>query len=424
MQKTISFYTLGCRLNQAETAVLEHIFIKAGYNVVRFGRPSDVVVINTCTVTERGDRDTRRVLNRIQRTNTNAQIALVGCQAQTQKDKLRLLPGVRWVVGNDLKMELPQLIASGSPPGVYVPPIRRAPFTLPVSGIDTHHTRANLKIQDGCDFFCAYCEIPYARGRARSRRYHDLLRAARELANAGHREIVLTGINIGMYQDNGKNIVDVVEDLSAIGSLDRIRISSIEVTTLPDGLIDLFKRSKKLCRFLHIPLQSGSEAVLQAMDRKHTLADFDRFVRQISRQVPQICLGTDVLVGFPGETEDYFKQTLDYLETSPLSYFHVFSYSDRTHNKSRRYPDKVPQDTIRRRSEILRRLSARKRHDYLQTFIGKTEPVLFEQKKHGRWSGVTDTYIRVRVESDRDLTNRLLPVTLTGTGNQNMIGTL
>ncbi|MBN1996226.1 tRNA (N(6)-L-threonylcarbamoyladenosine(37)-C(2))-methylthiotransferase MtaB [candidate division KSB1 bacterium] len=424
MHKTVSFYTLGCRLNQAETAILEQIFSNEGFRVVQFGQPSDIVVINTCTVTERGDRDTRRIINRIHRTNNNAHIALVGCQAQTQKDLLLQLPGVYWVVGNEVKMTLPELIKSGKKSGVFTPRIRRVPFTLPVSGINANRTRANLKIQDGCDFFCAYCEIPYARGRARSRRHEDLLKAAQELADGGHRELVLTGINIGMYQDSGKYLLDVVRDLSQIEKLERIRISSIEITTLPDGLAEFFENTPKLCRFLHIPLQSGCDQILQAMNRKHSTADFDRFVKNIKNQIPRICLGTDVLVGFPGETDDFFQQTLDFLANCCVSYFHVFSYSDRPHSKSRRLADKVSEQKIRRRSEILRKLSAHKRDQYLQEFIGKTEKVLFEQKKNGFWDGLTDTYIRVKVKSNINLRNQLLPVKLTEIDNQSMIGTL
>ncbi|MBL8014048.1 MAG: tRNA (N(6)-L-threonylcarbamoyladenosine(37)-C(2))-methylthiotransferase MtaB, partial [Candidatus Omnitrophica bacterium] len=231
MSQSIAFHTLGCRLNQSETASLENSFEGRGYTVVSHNQESDIAVINTCTVTENGDADTRRLVNRIVRKNPRVRIALVGCQAQVQKEKLTQLPNVRWVVGNQRKMDLADVLAEMPHPAtaqVVAPTIERKPFVIPIAGVDRSHTRANLKIQDGCDFFCSFCEIPYARGRARSRVFDDILTEGNALAEAGHQEIILTGINIGTYQYQDKNLMDVIRSLEQIEKIKRIRISSIE----------------------------------------------------------------------------------------------------------------------------------------------------------------------------------------------------
>ena len=424
--KRVSFYTLGCRLNQAETAILQRSFERAGYQVVDFRDPSDVVVINTCTVTENGDADTRKAVNRAGRINPEARIALVGCQAQVQRERLLQMPRVHWVVGNARKMDLPQILQSAPAgrPLVLTPPISSEPFTIAVAGIDRQHTRANLKIQDGCNFFCAFCEIPFARGRARSRDFDDLSREAEELVRAGHKEIVLTGINLGTYRFRGKTIMDVIDRLLQIGGLLRLRISSIEPTTIPETLLERMAGNKKLCRYLHVPVQSGSNRILRAMNRKHSAEEFGEFLERAQKTVPGICLGTDVIVGFPGETAADFEETYARLKDWPLAYFHVFSYSDREHARSSRLHGKVPREEIERRSRKLRELSARKRRTYLESMLGREMWVLFEQKKNGYWTGLTDTYIRVKAASDRNLANRFVPVRLEKVDGQTVMGRL
>ncbi len=427
MNPRVAFYTFGCRLNQAETAILEQQFEKKGYQVVDFREAADLVVVNTCTVTENGDADTRRLVNKINRLNPRARIALVGCQAQVQREKLLALPNVHWVVGNEEKMELTRILQEhreDEKPQVITPAIRRRSFTIPVAGIDRKHTRANLKIQDGCDFFCAFCIIPYARGRARSREFEDILQEARQLVAAGHRELVITGINVGTYRYQGKTVFDVVAALEELEGLKRIRISSIEPTTIPLDFLKKMRRGSRLCRYLHIPLQSGSNEILQRMNRRYTREEFAEFLWQVHREVPNICLGTDVIVGFPGETEAHFEETYAFLRQLPLAYFHVFSYSERPWAKSRKLPGKVPREEIERRSKRLRELSARKRRIYLEQQIGRVEMVLFEQEKKGYWSGLTDTYVRVKVQSAEDLKNRLRAVRLDEIDGQTMIGHL
>ncbi len=420
----ISFYTLGCRLNQSETASIRNSFEAGGYTVVDFDKPSDIAVINTCTVTEGGDADTRRLVHRVNRLNPKARIALVGCQAQVQKERLAALPNVRWIVGNQKKMDLVDVFRRYPDPvqaEVITPTIEREPFTIAVSSADDRHTRANIKIQDGCDFFCSFCEIPYARGRARSRIFDDIIKEARVLAQAGRREIVLTGINIGTYGYEGKKLMDVIARLEGIAGIDRIRISSIEPTTIP---LEMFGRmgQGKLCRYLHIPLQSGHDDVLSVMKRKYTTGEFSHFIRRAYAQVPQICIGTDVIVGFPGETDAHFEATETFLRQEPVHYFHVFSYSQRQMAKSKDMGEVVAPQTINKRSQILRDLSQRKRRMFYGSLVGTTQAVLFEEQKGGFWTGLTDNYARVKVKADIDLHNQLVPVRLEKMDGQGIQG--
>ena len=424
---TISFNTLGCRLNQSETAVIQRTFESGGYKIVDFNQPADVVVINTCTVTEHGDADTRHLVNKINRINPRARIALIGCQAQIQKEKLLNLSNVHWVVGNAKKMDLVSILndsAFAQGPQVIAPTIPRTSFTLPIAGVDRDHTRANLKIQDGCDFFCSFCEIPYARGRARSREFEDILREAKALVTAGHKELVLTGINLGTYQYEEKKILNVIDALAQIKGLMRLRISSIEPTTIPFELFERMAPGSKLCRYLHIPIQSGHDEILHLMKRKYTVKKFRNFIEKVYNLVPEIGLGTDVIVGFPGETPAHFEQTYQLLRDLPLAYFHVFSYSQRQFAQSQNLSNPLKTETIQTRSKMLRDLSVRKRQLFIQNLIGSVQKVLFEEKKDGTWTGLTDHYVRVKVASENDLHNQIRDVSLDRLDGQMCMGKL
>ncbi len=408
MEKTVYFYTQGCRLNQSETASLENSFIQLGFSAVDCASMAHIAVINTCTVTENGDADTRKLVNKLTKLRENIQIALIGCQSQVHQAMLLELPNVKWVIGNDEKMNchhiidqtltLPQQVLKTAK-------IKRQPFTIETSSIDSHHTRANIKIQDGCDFYCAFCVIPFARGPARSRVFEDIIRECIDLGAAGHQEIVITGINVGTYDYQGKTVLDVIEAICAIDSIKRVRISSIEPTTIPKELIELMNTNSKLCRYLHIPIQSGSDAMLSAMARKYSIDQFRQFVQWAYETVPDICIGTDVIVGFPGETDAHFDETVLNLLTMPIHYFHVFSYSERKFARSTKKDNKVSADIIAKRSKILRGISDKKRRDYYNQFKGKQVNVLFESQKKQVWTGLTDNYIKVYHESADNLKN-------------------
>jgi threonylcarbamoyladenosine tRNA methylthiotransferase MtaB len=404
-------------LNQAETAAITRSFESRDFDIVAADTDADIVVVNTCTVTENGDADTRRLVNRINRCNPDARIALIGCQAQVQAATLRQMPNVSWVVGNARKMVLADIVESAAvtdQPFVDVREIPAENFTSPTAAVDYRHTRANLKIQDGCDFYCFFCVIPYTRGHARSRQFDDLLREAAALVDAGHREIVLTGVNIGTYEDGSKAFLDVVDALIAQPGLDRLRISSIEPTTIPTELFERMAAGTALCRYLHIPLQSGSDDVLYRMNRRYSVSQYREFVELAYQRVPDLCLGTDVIVGYPGESDAHFDETVELLRHLPLTYFHVFSYSERERAKSQIFDNQVERTTIAARSRVLRELSNRKRQVFFERFSGREVRVLFEQEKRQRWTGLTDNYIRVSVASEQDLTNQLLPVRLEG----------
>jgi threonylcarbamoyladenosine tRNA methylthiotransferase MtaB len=424
---SVSFYTFGCRLNQSETAVIQRTFEAKGFHVVDVSQPADVVVVNTCTVTANGDADTRRLVNRIKRTNPRARIALIGCQAQIQKAKLADLPNVLWVIGNARKMDVLEILTEddgSGQPRVVTPAIPREDFTVPIAGIDHRHTRANIKIQDGCDFFCSFCEIPYARGRARSRKFDDIMLEAQALAAAGHKELVITGINVGTYKNSGKTLMDVVGGLEQIDGLERVRISSIEPTTVPDGLTQKMAHSTKLCRHLHIPLQSSNTYILMRMQRKYSPNEFLEYIQKAKATVPGICIGTDIIVGFPGETEEQFRDTMQALKEWPLDYAHVFSYSRRHMARSQKFSQELSAPTITRRSQILRAISLRKREQFMNSQIGSIQKVLFEQCQQGHWTGLTDNYCRVKVRSEMKLHNRYLEVKITRADRPALIGTL
>jgi threonylcarbamoyladenosine tRNA methylthiotransferase MtaB len=423
MKGSISFHTLGCRLNQSETASLQNSFEASGYQVVDFEQDSDIVVINTCTVTEGGDADTRRLVHKVNRRNPGARIALVGCQAQIQKSQLAVLPQVRWIVGNQRKMDLVSVFNEFPYPAtaeVIAPTIERQPFVMPVPAVARDHTRANVKIQDGCDFFCSFCEIPYARGRARSRIFEDVLIEARALVAAGHKEIILTGINIGTYAYETKGLLQLIGALEQLDGLARIRISSIEPTTIPGELFERMGHGK-LCRYLHIPLQSGHNEILGLMKRKYTVEDFRRFIDDAFKRVQGLCIGTDVIVGFPGETDEHFQATADFLMDSPIHYFHIFSYSPR-HVAQSRSLDGLPSQVISARSEVLRELGLRKRRLFHESQMGTEQILLLEECRSDRFSGLTDNYIRVQIPPGSENRKDLVRVRLTEAAAAHMLG--
>lgn len=397
---SVSFLTQGCRLNQAESATLARSFEEKKFIVLAANEAADIVIINTCTVTENGDKDAKRLVNKAVSLNPEVKIALVGCMAQIRQAELLTWPNVQWVVGNAQKMQLAKIIAEDNQesPLLISPKMKAEAFTEPLQGIDKLHTRANIKIQDGCNFYCSFCVIPFARGPARSRLFSDILAEAKELVASGHKELVLTGINLGTYAESNKYLSDVIDQLENLSGLERIRISSIEPTTIQDTLIDqMASKSSKLCAYLHLPIQSGCDETLLAMRRKYSLDEYTSFVEKVSSKVGKLCLGTDVIVGFPGETEKHFQKTYETLANLPFAYFHVFSYSERQNTRSRKLEGKVANSEIARRSKALRELSYRKQSHYAQSFVGKKVKVLVESKKNKGWTGLTEHYLRVNL---------------------------
>jgi threonylcarbamoyladenosine tRNA methylthiotransferase MtaB len=389
--KTIKFYTLGCKVNQYDTQSIRERFIKAGFKEIFNGHKADFYLINTCTVTHKADKDSRYYIHKARKLNPRARIIVTGCMAQrTQAGALRL-EGADYIIS---KRFFPDGIRGFS-----------------------GHTRAFLKVQDGCDNFCSYCIVPLVRGSSRSRAFLQVIREAKALVKNGFKEIVLTGICLGAYGKDlkpGRNLVDIIEELEKIDGLLRIRLSSIEAGDVTDELINKMNASKKLCRHLHIPMQSGDDGILKKMNRKYTKADYIKLIKKLKDRIPGIAITTDVLVGFPGESEENFQNTLNLIkEISPLK-VHIFPYSKREGTSAAcNFDNPVAQAIVKNRVLELQSLAEACAGQYKKKFLHKKMPVLIESRlmeSPEYWQGLTDNYIKVLVKSNQDLTNQVVAV--------------
>ncbi len=412
--KTAAIHTLGCRLNQAETRLIEDQLRLAGYSLVAAEKQADVAIVHTCVVTKEAEAKSRKMIRRLVRDNPGAKVVVIGCYAQTNADAIAAMDGVVMVLGNDAKMDLPRYLAALEDNVTTVVRDRpsRDAFTVPfvVDGPPITR-RTNLKIQDGCDAMCSYCYVPFARGRSRSRCFEDTLAEAATLVQRGARELILTGVNIGTYQDNDRGLLQLVDGMNGLCPTPRIRISSIERNTVPEALLmRMADPEHALVPHLHIPLQSGSEDILRAMGRPYAPVEYLTFLQRAAEAVPGIGLGADVMVGFPGETDDDFAATCDLIEASPLRYLHVFQYSERTQVAAARLPDKVTPQVMHARSKTLRALGRKKHSAFQQQWLGSTLEVLFESRRDNLWIGHTGNYLEVAAPSDALLENVLARV--------------
>ena len=426
--KRATVHTLGCRLNQSESAILEEKLREDGYTLVPFGTPADLAIVNTCTVTNEADTKSRKLVRQFIRKNPHAYVAVIGCYAQMGAKTLAGIDGIDLIIGNQEKLNVLDYVKAGKNQNALVirDRIDRDDFSIDFGGEDSPLTRrANLKVQDGCDFMCSFCVIPFARGRARAREWDNLLSEARSLVERGAKELILTGVNIGTYDLENRNILHIVDALNTIDGLHRIRISSIEPTTIPQALFDRMNDpDHALLPYLHIPLQAGANHILTAMRRKYTREEFLDFIFQAHEAVPGIGIGTDILVGFPGETDQDFEETCNALWKSPLFYAHVFKYSERAGTASVRMADKVPGQVINERGARLRKISADKTQLFFEHQLGDVHEVLFEQAQDGYWTGYTGNYTRVAAKSDADLTNEVRPVKLEAVRGDLILGIL
>ncbi|MEM9026673.1 MAG: tRNA (N(6)-L-threonylcarbamoyladenosine(37)-C(2))-methylthiotransferase MtaB [Verrucomicrobiota bacterium] len=416
-RKRASLHTLGCRLNQYETKLIRDKLELAGYDIVPFDQESDLGIINTCTVTNFADSKSRAEIRKFIRRNPEARTVVVGCYSQMGYKEIARIPGVDVIIGNQDKLNVLNYLPEekAETPIIVRDRINRDDFTISHVGDLPFTQRANLKVQDGCDFACSFCIIPQARGRARSRDFRNVINEAQALVERGAGELVITGVNIGTFNNSGVKILGLVDALNDIQGLNRIRISSIEPTTIPTELFDRMRDPEHaLLPFLHIPLQSGSESVLQHMKRRYHLDEYVEFIHLANDSVPDICIGTDILVGYPTESLENFQETCNTFLKNPFTYCHVFTFSERAGTRAARIPaeSQVPMEERHRRSAHLRRLSAKRRHDYAQRYVGKAMRVLFENPREGIWPGYTDNYIRVVAQDYRDLTNKTALVTI------------
>jgi len=425
---TVAFYTLGCKVNFYDTEAIWQLFKNAGYEQVDFdGEPADVYLINTCTVTNTGDKKSRQIIRRAIRRNPDAVIVVTGCYAQTSPAEVAAIPGVDLVIGNQDRSKLLDYIAEIQRTRKPVNAVRNIMKTREFEDLDvpafTDRTRAFLKIQEGCNNFCTFCIIPWARGLSRSRDPKSVIAQARKLAAAGYKEIVLTGIHTGGYGDDLENydLADLLVDLDKVEGLERIRISSIEASQISEKMIDVLNRSRKMCRHLHIPLQAGDDTVLKRMRRKYTTEEYARKIEELHKAMPGVAITTDVIAGFPGETDEMFENGYRFMEQMRFAEMHVFPYSKRTGTPAARMEDQVDEETKHERVHRLIELSERMQLAYAQPFVGRVLEVIPERETKGgsgeSWlTGYSDNYLQITFRGDPSLIRSVVPVRLTEAG--------
>ena len=425
--KRIAFHTMGCKLNLSETGTISREFIQHGFQKVNYKEKADIYVLNTCSVTENANKEARKLIRQAKRRNPDSSIAIIGCYAQLKPNEISEIKGVDLVLGAKEKFNLLSHLEKldiKDKTKIVESDIREINSFKP-SYSSAERTRSFLKIQDGCNYTCSFCTIPLARGKSRSDSIKNTIETAKKITNRGAREIVLTGVNIGDF-GNGttETFYDLIQQLDTINELDRIRISSIEPNLLSTQIIDFCATSKKIMPHFHIPLQSGSNKILQSMRRRYNRELYEEKIIKIKNLIPDACIGVDVIVGFPGETDSEFFKTYDYLNELDISYLHVFSYSERENTEAIKIKDVVNFEERSERSKMLHILSNKKTHLFNDKFLNSNRPVLFESIKNGKVTGHTDNYIQVQVDGDSKLINKILPVNLELNRGSNIFGTL
>jgi MiaB-like protein len=422
-KKKVAFYTLGCKLNFAETSTIARSFEEDGYTRVDFEDSADIYVINTCSVTENADKQFKQIVRKALKTNPKAFLAAVGCYAQLKPEELASVDGVDLVLGAKEKFNITQYIddlTKNNEGIVHSCEIAETDFYVGSYSIGDR-TRAFLKVQDGCDYKCTYCTIPMARGISRSDTIENILANAKKISDKGIKEIVLTGVNIGDYgkgefgnKKHEHTFLELVQALDKVEGIERLRISSIEPNLIKDETIDFIAQSKAFVPHFHIPLQSGSNDILKKMKRRYLRELYVSRVAKIREVMPDACIGVDVIVGFPGETDEHFLETYHFLNELDISYLHVFTYSERDNTEAVLMDGVVPDAVRAKRSKMLRGLSAKKRNAFYESQLGKEKTVLFESdNKQGYIHGFTENYIKVKAPWDPALVNTLYKVRLT-----------
>jgi len=413
--KKVAFYTLGCKLNYSESSSIGRMFEEKGYSKVEFSETPDIFIINTCSVTENADKKCRKIVREAQKINADGYVAIIGCYAQLKPKEISEIPGVDAVLGAAEKFRLVELIDTfektpvGQPAQILASHIDDA-VDYHTSYSLSDRTRTFLKVQDGCDYPCAYCTIPLARGKSRSDSIENIVKAAHEIAAKDVKEIVLTGVNIGDFGiQNGQrkeSFLDLIKELDEVEGISRFRISSIEPNLLTDEVIEFVAQSKRFVPHFHIPLQSGSNQILGLMRRRYKRELYIERVAKIKALMPDCCIGVDVIVGHPGETNDLFLETYQFLNELDISYLHVFTYSERENTLAVTIKPVVAKSDRAERSKMLHILSEKKKRHFYQTQIGKTGTVLFEDEiQNGQMLGFTENYVRVAVKYDPLLVN-------------------
>ena len=413
----VAFKTLGCKLNYSETSSISREFVKKGYEKVSFDDASDIYVINTCSVTQNADKEFKYLVNKVKRKNPNSSVIAIGCYAQLKPKKISEISGVDLVLGADKKFDILNYLnlEDQDNNNIHSCEINSVDFFKSSYSLGDR-TRSFLKVQDGCDYKCTYCTIPQARGKSRSGTVAEILDNVKHLVASGVKEIVLTGVNIGDYgifntktKKRETNFYELISNIDLIPDLNRVRISSIEPNLLSDEIIQFVHNSNSFVKHFHIPLQSGSDKILKLMKRRYLKDLYISRINKIKELMPDCCIGVDVIVGFPGETEEDFNETYEFLKALNISYLHVFSYSERDNTESLKINHKIPKKNRAIRSQILRKLSNVKKMNFYKSNINQIRPVLFESKNYdGYIYGYTDNYIRVKTLWSKNLVDNVV----------------
>ncbi|HSH36019.1 tRNA (N(6)-L-threonylcarbamoyladenosine(37)-C(2))-methylthiotransferase MtaB [Schnuerera sp.] len=426
--KKVAFYTLGCKVNQYETEAMEELFEKRGYKIVDHNEEADIYVINTCTVTNLGDRKSRQFMRRAKKKNKESIIVAVGCYSQVAPKEVEEIEGVDIVIGTTDRNRIVDLCEEAKNNNKkinIVKEIRHHKEFEKLNIVDLKHkTRAYIKIQEGCNQFCSYCIIPYARGPIRSRALEDIVYESKRLARVGFKEIILTGIHVTSYGKdlNDLTLIDVIEEISKIKGIERIRLSSIEPTFIDEEFMQRAVRTKKLCDHFHLSLQSGSDTVLKRMNRKYTTDEYKNIVNLIREYMPNAGITTDIIVGFPGETNKEFNQTYNFVKDIHFSRIHVFKYSPRKGTPASKFKNQIHGNIKHNRSEKLINLGEELIISFNEQNMYKTLQVLFEEGNNGYMEGYTTNYIRVKAEAGDEVKGKILPVKIMDKENDILIG--
>ncbi len=420
-------------MNRSESDSIGELLHKQGYDLVNSDSSADLTIINSCSVTRQAAAKTRAEVTAARKSSPDGKVAVVGCYAQELGDELLNQDGVDLVLGNINKYSISEYFEELEI-GKKLSQVKNinqmdwskdgcSTFLNDSTIPDSSRTRANLKIQEGCDYYCSYCIIPYLRGSSRSRKFDSCIQEAQGLEETGYKEIVLTGINIGTYQDKGRNLVDLIQSLLAKTNLDRIRISSIEPDLVSDELIQLMKNEKRLCRHLHIPLQHGSDKILKKMNRRYIVEEYRNLVDKIADSIPEICLGTDIMTGFPGEGDREFEEMYKNLKAMPVVHYHVFRYSPREGTRAYDFPDQVHSRTAKQRAKLLRKLGASKKESFVAEYEGQNVEVLAEQfNKNNILTGYTENFIRVKFKGKQEDVNRIKTIAIKERNGEQLAG--
>ncbi|MBK7669364.1 MAG: tRNA (N(6)-L-threonylcarbamoyladenosine(37)-C(2))-methylthiotransferase MtaB [Sphingobacteriaceae bacterium] len=423
--KTVAFHTLGCKLNFSETSTIARLMVEKGFNKVNFSEPADVYVINTCSVTENADKECKQIVKSALNNNPEAFVAIVGCYAQLKPEQIAKIEGVDVVLGATEKFKLLNYInfSKNDNTQIQACEIGDADFFVDAYSVGDR-TRSFLKVQDGCDYSCTFCTIPLARGKSRSDIIENVVTNANKIAASGVKEIVLTGVNIGDFgygrdidgdvkKRKEYNFLDLVKELDKVENVERFRISSIEPNLLKDEIIEFVAKSNRFMPHFHIPLQSGNNDLLKRMKRRYLRELYSDRVSKIKNEMPDCCIGVDVIVGFPGETEEQFLDTYNFINGLDVSYLHVFTYSERDNTEAVLMENSVPMAERKRRNKMLRILSAKKLRAFYESQLGKTQTVIFENESKGDFMfGFTENYVKVKYPYSAELVNTSLNVTL------------